>query len=498
VASELGQVAVVVPVRAAEPLVSGWRERYDASAAQGMPAHVTALYPFLPEHRLTDTVLTGLRELCAESPLLDVAFRRIGRFRGVLYLEPDPADGLRRLTLAIAARWPEAPPYEGRFDEVVPHLTVATGVNEDVAKQIEAALRPGLPLRARLAEACVYVFDGARWRLRMRLPFATTCERLGVGVKKTNILSVELDERLDEAGFRHLATSLGSRLGAQRIGASVYQAEAGVPIWPYHYHHGVEEWLYVIAGAPVRREPAGERILAPGDLVCFPSGHQGAHTVKGAGRFVIFATGQHAEPWMSVYPDSDKVSGPEGILLRSSAVGYWHGEGTAAASEAVPIVRERTGSTPRPVVNVAAADAEAADPQAHAGDRHRAARLGPLLGAERLDATVVDLEPGQGSEPYHYVFGREQWLLVLAGTPTLRHQRGHDQLEPGDLVCLPEGAAGAHQLLNGSARVVRALLLSTAGLPANVCYPDTGEWQIRNAPGQVAVVVRETGPGPAK
>ena len=148
-----------------------------------------------------------------------------------------------------------------------------------------------------------------------------------------NILSVELDEPLDEAGFRHVATSVGLRLGAQRIGASVYHAEAGLPIWPYHYHHGIEEWLYVIAGAPVLREPAGERILTPGDLVCFPSGHLGAHTLKGPGRLVIFGTGHDVEPYMSVYPDSDKVSGPEGILLRSSAVSYWHGEGTAGPSE---------------------------------------------------------------------------------------------------------------------------------------------------------------------
>ena len=148
-----------------------------------------------------------------------------------------------------------------------------------------------------------------------------------MSVKKVNIVGVELDEPLDEAGFRHVATSVGLRLGARRIGASVYRAEAGVPIWPYHYHHGIEEWLYVIAGAPVLREPAGERTLTPGDLVCFPSGHFGAHTVKGPGRFVIFATGEHVEPWVSVYPDSDKVSGPDGILLRSSAVGYWHGEG---------------------------------------------------------------------------------------------------------------------------------------------------------------------------
>jgi uncharacterized cupin superfamily protein len=94
-----------------------------------------------------------------------------------------------------------------------------------------------------------------------------------VGIEKVKILGVELDEPLGEAGFRHVATSVGLRLGAQRIGASVYRAEAGSPIWPYHYHHGIEEWRYVIAGAPVLRELAGERILTPGDLVCFPSGH---------------------------------------------------------------------------------------------------------------------------------------------------------------------------------------------------------------------------------
>ena len=46
--------------------------------------------------------------------------------------------------------------------------------------------------------------------------------------------------------------------------------------------------------------------MTPGDLVCFPSGHVGSHTVKGPGRIVIFATGHQVEPYMSVYPDSDK------------------------------------------------------------------------------------------------------------------------------------------------------------------------------------------------
>jgi uncharacterized cupin superfamily protein len=295
-----------------------------------------------------------------------------------------------------------------------------------------------------------------------------------VSVDKVNIIRVELDDRLDEAGFRHVATSVGDRIGAQLIGAGVYEAEAGFPIWPYHYHYGIEEWLYVITGAPVLREPAGERILAPGDLVCFPSGQVGAHTLKGPGRFVIFATGYQLGPYMSVYPDSDKISGPEGILLRSSAVGYWHGEGTGAPAEPVEIVREPETSPPQPVVSVLS---------------EAPGSLGSKLGAVRLDATLMHLGPGAESEPYHYAYGREEWLLVLSGDATLRHPEGEDQLGTGELVCFPEGPAGARGLLNRGDSDVRVLLLSTTGLPANVCYPDTGEWLLRNAAGEREVAL---------
>jgi uncharacterized cupin superfamily protein len=197
---------------------------------------------------------------------------------------------------------------------------------------------------------------------------------------------------------------------------------------------------------------------------------------------------------MSVYPDSDKVGGPEGILLRNSAVNYWHGEGTAGPSESVEIVREPKTSPPQPAVNALDLRGEQTDPDAPAGSRYRAATLGPLLGADRLDGTVVDLDPGEGSEPYHCVYGREEWLLVLAGTPTLRHPQGEDHLEAGDLVCLREGPAGAHRLVNRGESVVRALFVTTTGLPANVWYPDTGHWLIRNALGGDEVVVRETSP----
>jgi len=319
-----------------------------------------------------------------------------------------------------------------------------------------------------------------------------------VSVAKVNLLRIELEERLDEAGFRHAAATVGGRLGARRIGASVYRAEAGLPIWPYHYHHGIEEWLYVIEGAPVLREPAGERALAPGDVACFPTGPRGSHTVKGPGRFVIVATGRHVEPWMSVYPDSAKVGGPEGILLRSSAVGYWHGEGTAGSQPAEEVTRNVDSPPPRPVVNVFALPVDVPDPAAQAGSRVRQGEVGPLLEADRLGGSVVELDPGEGSEPYHYVHGREEWLLILAGAPTLRHPHGEERLDAGDLLCLPEGPAGARRLRNGGESVARALSLSTTGLPANVCYPDTGHWLMQNGPGpDETVLLESSGSSPA-
>ena len=160
-----------MPVPAVEPLVSVWRERFDSSAAEGMPAHITALYPFLSGDRLTDEVRDQLRCLCAQLPVLDVVFRRTGRFPGVLYLDPEPADGLRQLTAAIAERWPDAPPYGGSFQEVIPHLTVAHRAGDGVLADIEADVLRSLPISARLEEAGLYVFDGHRWRRRARLTF---------------------------------------------------------------------------------------------------------------------------------------------------------------------------------------------------------------------------------------------------------------------------------------------------------------------------------------
>jgi uncharacterized cupin superfamily protein len=102
----------------------------------------------------------------------------------------------------------------------------------------------------------------------------------------------------------------------------------------------------------------------------------------------------------------------------------------------------------------AAVEGDASDPP---GYRAHELRLGPLLEAEKLGATVYELGLGESICPYHYEHGNEEWLLVLAGRPLLRHPGGEELLDPGDLICFPEGPEGAHKLTNRAEETDRGL-----------------------------------------
>ena len=92
-----------------------------------------------------------------------------------------------------------------------------------------------------------------------------------------------------------------------------------------------------------------------------------------------------------------------------------------------------------------------------------------------MGATVYELQEGQSVCPYHYEYGCEEWAIVLRGRPTLRHPDGEDVLEPGDVVCFPEGPEGAHKLTNNASETVRVMLLSDKPSLAAAVYPDSGK-----------------------
>lgn len=133
-------------------------------------------------------------------------------------------------------------------------------------------------------------------------------------------------------GYRARMARFGPSIGAERLGGSVYELDPGDSVCPYHYENIEEEWLLVLTGTPTLRDPEGEHELAPGDLVCFLEGPDGAHKVTNRSdtvvRILMLSTKPENDISICIYPDSDKVGVyPPGKLFRlTDAVDYWDGE----------------------------------------------------------------------------------------------------------------------------------------------------------------------------
>lgn len=128
-------------------------------------------------------------------------------------------------------------------------------------------------------------------------------------------------------GYRWRGGKVANQLKAERIGATIYDILAeNERTYPYHFHHGTEEWLIVVDGTPSLRMPWGERELRVGDIVCFKPGSEGAHQVVGPGTVLILSADR--VPDTVEYPDSGKVgTRPPGLVFRAAeAVDYWEGE----------------------------------------------------------------------------------------------------------------------------------------------------------------------------
>jgi uncharacterized cupin superfamily protein len=146
-----------------------------------------------------------------------------------------------------------------------------------------------------------------------------------------NLRDEALEPHDASPGFEYRSASVREALGGELIGCTLYEFDPGKRLWPYHFHWNNEEWLIVVAGSPTLRTPDGERALRPGDVVGFPEGETGAHTLANRSdspvRVAIFSTRRQGTVG---YPDSDKIgSGPPWDRLyfrRADAVDYWDGE----------------------------------------------------------------------------------------------------------------------------------------------------------------------------
>jgi hypothetical protein len=167
----VGESGLVITVPEVEPVVGEYYRRFSVAGAAAVPAHVTVLYPFLRSERLDEVTLAELAAIFASHDAFELELDRCERFPdGVLYLALANERPARALTAAVVARWPEAPPYGGLYEDSVPHLTVAHTQPTPVFDEVERIITPRLPIRATVTSVNLVIYDGIAWQRRANFP----------------------------------------------------------------------------------------------------------------------------------------------------------------------------------------------------------------------------------------------------------------------------------------------------------------------------------------
>jgi hypothetical protein len=167
--------ALVIEVPEADPLVAPFRNLYDPAAAQGVPAHITLLYPFKPPLEIADPQLARLRHCLVRFTAFQYSLAEVKRFpQPVLYLAPEPVEPFRQMTVSLWECFPETPPYGGKHSEILPHLTLGQftdeGQLEETAAAFARAAEGKLPIRATASQVSLMDTRSGRWRVSSTFP----------------------------------------------------------------------------------------------------------------------------------------------------------------------------------------------------------------------------------------------------------------------------------------------------------------------------------------
>ena len=163
--------AVIVRARL-PPGLERLRLRSVGDAGDGVPAHLTMLYPFLEPPQLDSGVRDRLAAVAGRFE--PFAYRLAGpaRWPDTVYVAVDPVEPFVRLQTDLQAAFPDWPIYgEPTGFEFVPHVTVAEGDPVALRATVTDPAWRRLPITAtaRALEVIATRPDG-RWRLVWRIP----------------------------------------------------------------------------------------------------------------------------------------------------------------------------------------------------------------------------------------------------------------------------------------------------------------------------------------
>jgi 2'-5' RNA ligase len=148
------------------------RRRSVADAADGVPAHLTLLYPFVAPDRLRPAVRDLLADVAKAHAAFEYELVGAAQWPDTVYVAVDPERSFVALQADLARAFPGFPIYgRGADFEFIPHVTVAEGAAIDHAGAVADPAWSSLPRRARARGLEVIAADDTgRWRVVWRIP----------------------------------------------------------------------------------------------------------------------------------------------------------------------------------------------------------------------------------------------------------------------------------------------------------------------------------------
>ena len=152
-------------------------------------------------------------------------------------------------------------------------------------------------------------------------------------IKHAKIENIPASHRCEHEGYEYFRRKFLPFGEAKNALVSVYEIPPGKSAYPYHYHHKNEETFYILSGEGILKTPEGERKVAAGQLLFFPTGPEGAHKLTNPSEtemltYIDFDVVHDID--IAVYPDSGKIGiwgkGINKLYPQNSNADYYDGE----------------------------------------------------------------------------------------------------------------------------------------------------------------------------